>query len=113
MAKRQSRDTSEKLSRIYTFSKDAFETVATETKELQQAARDWLPGHRGVVVAVSSSALGAGLVGYLVGRRGGARTQRARQAAEDARHLHQPEIDIAPFLKILKLWMLYRVATRI
>lgn len=111
MAKRSSRDASEQLSRIYTFSKDALETVATETKELQQAAREWVPKHRGVVIAVSSTALGAGLVGYLAGRRGGA--QRARQAAEAARHLQVPELDIAPFLKILKLWMLYRVATRI
>jgi len=60
---------------------------------------------------VSSVAAGAGLVGYLVGRR--RRARRSRWTAEAVRSAQMPELDIAPFFKVLKLWMIYRVATKI
>jgi hypothetical protein len=41
----------------------------------------------------------------------GKRAQR-RQALETAKAGPVPEIDFAPFVRFLKLWMVYRIATK-
>jgi hypothetical protein len=101
---------SDTLLRAYERSKDAFETVAHETQGLYRDARPWMQQNSQLLIAVSSAAAGAALLGYLAGRR-----RRAPMPAP-VRGPQLPaglsEFDIAPFFKFLKLWMLYRVATR-
>jgi hypothetical protein len=110
-------DASEKLAQAYERSRDVLGTVAGETKDLYHDARTWLPDNYGRVVVLTSAAAGVGLIGYLVGRR--SRSMRATAPRPGplremgAVHPeHVPEFDIAPFFKFLKLWMLYRVATK-
>ncbi|CAN5519401.1 hypothetical protein BH23ACI1_BH23ACI1_25780 [soil metagenome] len=101
----------ETLSQAYDRSRDVFGVVASETQDLYESARAWVPKHYGTVAVLSSAAAGVGLVGYLAGRRSRPAPARAPQRAQAALPA-LPELDIAPFFKFLKLWMLYRVATR-
>lgn len=101
---------SEKLSYIYDKSRDAIDAAAGEAQVLYEKVRPWLPDRTGAVVL--SSAVGAGLLGYLAGRRSRARAARRTQPTVAAALAPVSELDIAPFFKFLKLWMLYRVATK-
>jgi hypothetical protein len=107
---------SDTLSQVYERSKDVLGSVADETNELYHDARTWVPEHYGQVAILSSAAVGVCLLGYLVGRR--SRTTPATQSRTrplqemGAQAVNIPEFDITPFFKFLKLWMLYRVATR-
>jgi hypothetical protein len=68
-----------------------------------------VPEHPTAVAAVSAVAC-AGVVGYALGRRRRAQTpDRGTVSAAVAR---AQELDLAPFFKFLKIWMLYRVATK-
>lgn len=103
---------SEKLSHFYDRSRDVFDAAAGEAQDLYQTARTWLPDHYGRVAVLSSAAVGGCLVGYLAGRRSRSRPAHRPGPAVAALPGHLPEMDIAPFFKFLKLWMLYRVATK-
>jgi hypothetical protein len=108
----QSMNVSAKLSKAYERSKDVLGGVSSETKEFYEGARRWLPEHYEVVAV----AAGFGLLGYLAGRRSRPKPslEIVRPAKEAAAALPGSfsELDIAPFFKFLKLWMLYRVATK-
>jgi broad specificity phosphatase PhoE len=104
--------TPEAVSHIFERSKDVFGTVARETEDFYHTAQAWVPEHYATVAVVSSAAVGGCLLGYLAGRRSRSGDVRRLQELEAVRGGQVPEIDIAPFLKFLKLWMLYRVATK-
>ena len=106
----------ENLSKAYARGEQVFGEVAETTKGLYREGQRWLPEHYREVAIVSATALGACLVGFAAGRT---RTRSAavalaetpKQSAAAERGL-LAEMDIAPFFRFLKLWMLYRVATR-
>ncbi len=100
------------LSRVFERSKDVFGTVANQTEDLYHTVEEWVPENYGTLAVVSSAAAGVCLLGYLAGRRSASKQRRRLQELEATRASHVPEIDLAPFLKFLKLWMLYRVATK-
>jgi hypothetical protein len=100
------------LSRVFERSKDMFGTVANQTEDLYHDLQVWVPKNYGKLAVVSSAAAGVCLLGYLAGRRSASKQHRRLQELESTRAGHVPEIDLAPFLKFLKLWMLYRVATK-
>jgi hypothetical protein len=100
----------EKVTQILERSKDVFGTVASETEDLYHEARTWVPDNYGKVAILSSAAAGLCLLGYAAGRRRSRRVARAELPMAGA--VQVPEIDIAPFIKFLKLWMVYRVATK-
>jgi hypothetical protein len=99
----------EKVTQILERSKDVFGSVASETEDLYHAARTWVPDNYGKVAILSSAAAGLCLLGYAAGRRN---SRVPRVEAPIAGAVQVPEIDIAPFIKFLKLWMVYRVATK-
>lgn len=113
----QLKTASENLSRAFDRSKDVFGEVTDRAKDTYRDAQHWVPEHRGTVALVSSAAVGLCLIGYFAGRRshsGHAALPASRQLRETASALPDQlgDIDITPVLKFLKLWMLYRVATR-
>ncbi len=113
----QLKTASENLSTAYERSRDVFEDVTDQAQHLYEDARQWVPEHRGTVALLSSTAVGLCLLGYFAGRRshsGHAALPASRQLRETASALPNQlgDIDITPVFKFLKLWMLYRVATR-
>jgi hypothetical protein len=106
------RPASDTLRQAYEGSKGALGTVADETKDLYRDARTWAPEHYGQVAILSSAAVGVCLLGYFAGRRsrGTPAAQSRIRPLQEAVNI--PEFDVTPFFKFLKLWMLYRVATK-
>ena len=104
-----SRDAAKIFSTTYNRSKDLIGSFAQESGNRFEDLGRWLPNHP-TAVAISA-AVGVGTLGFLVlGRqRRAPQTMTEKAGASAARF---PELDIAPFFKFLKLWMLYRVATR-
>lgn len=108
----RSMDVSRNLSKAYERSKDVLGGLSSETKEFYEGARKWVPQHYEVLAV----AAGFGLVGYLAGRR--SRPERRLEIPKQVKEAAAAapgaisELDIAPFLKFLKLWMLYKVATK-
>jgi hypothetical protein len=94
-------------SQVFERSKEVFDTVASETEDLYHTARAWVPDNYGKLAVFSSAAIGVCLLGYVSGKR----AQR-RQVLEPAKAGPVPEIDFAPFVRFLKLWMVYRIATK-
>ena len=93
--------------------------VAGRTENLYRDGKERLLEHYGVAAAVAATAVGSCLVGFAAGRR------RSRRVADERRppsSLAQQaasvvpgslsEMDIGPVFRFLKLWMLYRVATK-
>jgi hypothetical protein len=107
---------SDTLLQAYERSKDVLGTVADETQDLYRDARAWVPDHYGQVAILSSAAVGVCLLGYFAGRRsrGTPATQSRSSPLQEraAQAVNLPEFDVTPFFKFLKLWMLYRVATK-
>lgn len=113
----QLKTTSENLSKAFERSKDVFGDVTDRAKDLYSDAQRWVPEHRGTVALVSAAAVGFCLIGYSAGRRSQRRSSARRvsgplREAASAVPGQFGEIDLAPVFKFLKLWMLYRVATR-
>ncbi len=106
----RSMNVSRNLSKAYEKSKDVLGGLGSETKELYEGARKWVPQHYEMLAA----AAGFALVGYLAGRRRRPEPRFGKQVREAAAAVPGAvsELDIAPFLKFLKLWMLYKVATK-
>ena len=106
----------ENLSKVYERSEQVFGEVAETTKGLYREGQRWLPEHYREVAIVSTTALGACLIGFAAGRTrtrsaAVARAETPKPAAAAERGVLS-EMEIAPFFRFLKLWMLYRVATR-
>jgi hypothetical protein len=105
----------DRLSRLYEYSRPVLDEVADRTKQLYEGARTWVPEHQRTVATASAIAAGACLLGYLIGRSGRQRRQphpeQVGHAAAGVRS-HMPELDIRPVFRFVSLWMLYRVATR-
>jgi hypothetical protein len=112
---RQATTASEMLLKAYGRSRDVVAELADETKHFYHDARQRLPENYGTV-AILSAALGGCVIGYLAGRRSRS-TPSTPAPSRPSREVsplpgHLSELDIAPFFRFLKLWMLYRVATR-
>ncbi len=95
----------------YDKSKDLIGTVKDESRAVYEEARRWVPEHRTAVAVSASAAVSVGLVGYALGRRRRSRAE-AQSGSAAAAIARAPELDLSPFFRFLKLWMLYRVATR-
>ena len=105
------RTSTEKMFRnAYEKSKDFIGTVQHESRVAYEDVRRWVPEHRTAVAVSASAALCVGAFGYALGRRNGTRAHRGPVSAALAR---TSDVDLAPFFKFLKLWMLYRVASRV
>jgi hypothetical protein len=87
------------------------DTVAGQSGELYEDLRRWVPKHQTAVSVSAATAVGLGIVGYMIGRRR-ARAAVKQQAQAMWRSVRMPDLGMAPFFKFMSLWMLYRVATR-
>ena len=109
---RTSTETAKLLQNAFDRSKDFVDTVKHESRAAYEEARRWAPEHPTALAVSASAALSVGLVGYAIGRR----RRRARAEAErgtvSAAIARAPELDLSPFFRFVKLWMLYRVATK-
>ncbi len=105
-----SRDAAKILYKTYNRSKDLIGNFAQESGNRFEDLRRWMPNHPTAVAVSASAAVGVGIVGFLLGRRRRAPQTVTEKTLASAARL--PELDIAPFFKFLKLWMLYRVATK-
>lgn len=95
--------------RAYDKSKDVMNVVKRESRAIYGDVRDWVPEHL-TAVAVSA-VVSAAALGYTLGRRRRAQTPPSTGTVSAAVARAQ-ELDLAPFFKFLKIWMLYRVATK-
>lgn len=108
---RTSTDAAEFFQNAYDKSKDFIGSVKKESRAAYEDVRRWAPQHPTAIAVSASAALCLGAFGYALGRRRSARTERLSAAASAAVARTQ-ELDLSPFFRFLKLWMLYRVATR-
>jgi len=106
---RSSKDT-EMFQNAYDKSREFIDTVKHESRAAYKEARQWVPEHRTAVAVSASVALCVGAFGYALGRQRRARSQRSTLSAALER---TPEIDLAPFFRFIKLWMLYRIAAKV
>src|SRR5215467_8496877 len=107
MGGRTSRETAEMLQSAYDKSREFLGTVTQESRVAYDEARRWVPKHRTAVTVSASVALCAGVLGYALGRK-----RRARAAGLSATLKRAPEIDLGPFFRFIKLWLLYRIAAK-
>jgi hypothetical protein len=105
-----SRDAAKIFYRTYNRSKDLIGNFAQESGSRFEDLRRWVPSHPTAVAVSASAAVSVGILGFLLGRRRQAPQTVTEKAFASAARM--PELDIAPFFKFLKLWMLYRVATK-
>ena len=105
---RTSTDTAEFVQNAFDRSKDFIHTVKKESRTAYEDVRRWAPQHPTAIAVSASAALCLGAFGYALGRRRSARTETLSSAAV----ARAQELDLSPFFRFLKLWMLYRVATR-
>jgi hypothetical protein len=105
---RTSTEAAQMFQRAYDKSKDIADVVKRESRAVYGDVRQWLPEHPTAVAVSVSAVVCAGAVGYTLGRRRHRRTGIVSAAIARA-----PELNVAPFFKFLKLWLLYRVATKI
>ena len=94
----------------YDKSKDFIGTVKDESRAAYDDVRRWVPDHPTAVAVSASAAVFVGMFAYALGRRNGARASRGAVSEAIAR---TPDLDLTPFFKFLKLWMLYRVAAKV
>lgn len=106
---RISKENAERVQIAYDKSKEFIGTVTQESRAAYEEARQWVPKHPTAVAVSASVALCAGAFGYVLGRQRRARSvaERGLSALERA-----PEIDLGPFFRFFKLWMLYRIAAK-
>ena len=104
-----SRQASRVFENTYAKSKDLIDTIADQSGQLYGNLRRWVPKHQTAATVSAVAVVGVAAFGYAMGRRRTRTTEQPRVVTSAAR---MPELDIAPFFKFLKLWMLYRVATK-
>jgi hypothetical protein len=107
---RSSRDTVARLQSAYDRSKEFVGTVKQESVAAYEEARQWVPKHPTAVAVSASVALGAAAFGYALGRQRRAAAERTRLSTALER---APEMDLGPFFRFIKLWMLYRIAAKV
>ena len=105
---RTSNETAEMFQNAYDRSRAFVGTVTEESRAAYDEARRWVPKHPTAVAVSASVAVCAGVFGYVLGRQR-ARANSSRFAATLER---APEIDLAPFFRFIKVWLLYRIAVR-
>jgi len=105
---RTSKETVEMFQKAYDKSKEFVGTVSQESRAAYDEARQWVPKHPTAVAVSASVAVCAGAFGYVLGRQH-ARANRSRFAATLER---APEIDLGPFFRFIKVWLLYRIAAK-
>jgi hypothetical protein len=105
---RTSTEAARMFQRAYDKSKDVIDVVKRESRAVYGDVREWVPEHP-TAVAVSALVC-AGALGYTIGRK---RKRAADTSAVSAAIGRAQELDLAPFFKVLKLWMLYRVAAKV
>jgi len=103
---RTSKETAEMFQNAYDRSREFMGTVKKESRAAYKEARQWVPEHPTAIAVSASVALCAGAFGYALGRQR-ARSERSRFAAAFER---TPKVDLGPFFRFVKLWMLYRIA---
>jgi ElaB/YqjD/DUF883 family membrane-anchored ribosome-binding protein len=106
---RTSKQTAEKLQVAYDRSKDFIGTVTQESRAAYEEARQWVPKHPTAVAVSASVAFCAGAFGYVLGRQRRAQADRSSLSTALER---APEIDLGPFFRFVKIWMLYRIAAK-
>ena len=107
---RSSKETAERLQDAYDKSREFIGTVTQESRAAYKEARQWVPKHPTAVAVSASVALCAGALGYTLGRQ---RRSRAAEKRTFAAALGRaPEIDLGPFFRFIKLWLLYRIAAK-
>lgn len=88
--------------------KDFGQQAFNRSKDYYQTASDWVSENRGASIGLVSTAVGFGLIGYLIGRSGQkelpASVERVSSVGSSI------EKSISPIFKFLKLYFLYRVA---
>jgi len=108
---RNSTDAVRMFQNAYDRSKDFIGTLKDESRTVYKDARRWVPEHPTVVVVSASAALCIGVFGFTLGRRR-RRQADAERGTFSAAMARAPELDLSPFFKFIKLWMMYRVATK-
>jgi hypothetical protein len=106
-----STDATQMFQNAYGRSKDLIGTVADESRAAYKDVRKWVPQHPTAVAVSASAALSLGALGYALGRRRG-RTAARRESLVSTAIARAPQLAVAPFFRFLKLWMLYRIATK-
>ena len=106
---RTSRVTTERLQDAYDKSREFIGTVTQESRAAYQEARQWVPKHRTAVAVSASVALFACAFGFVLGRKRRAPDRSTLSAALE----RTPDIDLGPFFRFIKLWMLYRIAAKV
>ena len=104
-----SKQTAERLQSAYDKSREFVDTVTQESRAAYDEARRWVPKHQTAVAVGASVAVCVGAFGYMLGRQRRARSERSRLSAALQR---TPEINLGPFFKFIKLWLLYRIAAK-
>jgi hypothetical protein len=96
----------------YDKTKDFVDTVKDESRAVYDEARRWVPKHQTAVAVSASAFVSVGLFAYALGRRRRRAQAEAERSTVSAAIARVPELDLSPFFRFVKLWMLYRVATR-
>lgn len=107
---RTSRETAEMLQGAYDKSREFIGTVTQESRAAYEEARQWIPKHPTAVAISASVALCAVAFGYVLGRQRHAQADRRGLSATLER---TSDMDLGPFFRFIKLWMLYRIAVKV
>ena len=103
---RTSKDTAEMFQNAYDRSREFVGTVTQESRAAYDQARQWVPKHPTAVAVSASVAACAGVFGYVLGRQRALASRSRFSAAMD----RAPQIDLGPFFRFIKVWLLYRIA---
>jgi hypothetical protein len=97
------------------FTSDTASKFLDQSKELYAQAKEWLPENSNMVIGIAAAGLTLGAVGFMLGKsRAPSPEKRESQSkAEGMKRRASDKVngfDFSPVYKILKLWMLYRIA---
>ncbi len=95
-------------SQIFDYSKDFAKKAADGIQEGYRKLDERLPEGAAPIVTIGAGVLAVGALAFILGRSSSESSRASRRAREFTSRMGG--MDFSPFYRLVKLWMLYRIA---